>query len=318
MDHMNVGAMSADAYPCYTLNYETFFDWATLRRKSYLDAFVEEYVALAREFGVVPILAFQVSPCIDPHSTDVQEMRANLKRLQQRFPEFKVPFDVIDYFPENDFSVLLHVQREVAVDTSRRLGRALREIVLPDDKLAAKAPPADSTLTIMKTTRVDDCDHEADLTEAFRGQCDGNSACDIDLNRWRQTPAKTCKSSYTAEFRCTGGPARIIRQETEDLFGGRFKLDCKLHDRWARDDIPRGIEVEDASFGGKGGNPMGLVTLRTMGFCNGLLACDYAIRPPDGGPETGDFSVRWYCGSEQKTLNVPGAKDGDQAHLACP
>lgn len=318
MDHMSVGELGADPYQCYTLKYETFFDWTTLRTKSYLDAFVEEYVALSREFGVVPILAFQVSPCLDPHNNDVEELRANLKRLQQRFPELKVPFDVIDSYPENDFSVPLHVQREVAPDASGRLGRALREIVMPDHQIATEAPPADATLTIMKATRVDECGHEADLTESFGDQCDGKGACDLDLARWRDASTKTCKSTYVAEFRCTGGPARIIRQETEDQFGGRFKLDCKLHDRWPRDEIPRGIEIADAQFGGLGGNPMGLVTLRTMAFCNGLMACDYAIRSPDGGPETGDFSVRWYCGPEQKTLNVSAAKTGDQGHLACP
>jgi hypothetical protein len=324
MDHMRAnaeqgwGGQGADTHPCSTLKYETFFDWASLRRKSYLDAFVEEYVALAHEFGVVPILAFQVSPCVDPHNDDVQELRANIKRLQQRFPELKVPFDIIDSLPENDFSSLLHVQREVALETSRRLGRALHAIVLPDDTIKTEAPPADATLTIMKATQADDCDAEADLTEAFGGECDGKNACDVDLTRWRRTSSKACRSSHIAEFRCSGGPVRIIRQETEDLFGGRFRLDCKQHDRWLRDEIPRGIQVADARFGERGGNPMGLVTLRTMAFCNGLMACDYAIRTPDGGPEVGDFSARWYCGSEQKMLQLPAARSGTLAHLQCP
>ncbi len=316
MDHMTVGTLGANAYPCYTLNYDTFFDWRSMREKSYLDAFVEEYVALAREFHVVPILAFQVSPCVDAHATDVEKFRADLKRLQRRFPEFKVPFDVIDSYPENEFSVPLHVQRAVALDTSRRLGRALHAIVT-GEQIKTEPPPADSTLTIVRATRVDGCDHAEDLTPVFGGACDGKASCDIDLNRWRQASNNSCVSSYTAEFRCTGGPVRIIRQESETRFGGRFRLDCRRHDRWPRDAIPRGIEVADASFGGKGGNPMGLVTLRTMAFCDGLLSCDYAIRPPDGGPQSGDFAVRWYCGAEQKTLHLAAAKGGEIAQLGC-
>jgi hypothetical protein len=318
MDHMNVGGFGADPHPCYTLKYETFFDLKTLSTKSYLDAFVEEYVALARDYHVVPIFAFQISPCTDPHSKDVEAFRANLQRLQQRYPELKVPFDVIDSYPENDFSVLLHVQRYVAIDTSRRLGRALRQIVRPDDQIVAEPAPTGATLTVMKATRVDGCDHEADLTPTFAAACDAKDACDIDLAQWRQPAAPACRSSYTAEFRCSGGPARIVRQETEQLFGGHFRLDCKLHDRWPRDPVPRGIEVADARFGGKGGNPMGLVTLRTAAFCNGRMTCDYAIKPPDDGPETGDFRTRWYCGAEQRTLHVANAREGAIAHLACP
>jgi hypothetical protein len=231
--------------------------------------------------------------------------------------ELKVPFDVIDSYPENEFSVTLHVQRAMALDTSRRLGRALHEIV-SGEPIKTEPPPANATLTIRRATRVDGCGHAEDLTPAFGGACNGKASCDIDLSRWRQPSDNSCVASYTAEFGCTGGPVRIIRQESETRFGGRFQLDCKRHARWARDAIPRGIEVADASFGGKGGNPTGLVTLRTMAFCNGLLSCDYAIRAPDGSPQTGNFAARWYCGAEQKTLELAAAKAGEIAHLACP
>jgi hypothetical protein len=323
MDHMRANVdqdwgVGADAHACSTLRYETFFDWRALRMKSYLDAFVEEYIALAREYRVVPILAFQVSPCVDSHSKDVEAFRANLQRLQKIYPELKVPFDVIDSYPENEFSTQLHVQHGVAIDTSRRLGRALREIVVPGDGIRVTAPPSDAVLTVMRATRSDDCGDETDLTAAFDSECDNKSACDVGLARWRRQSGSACRATYTAEFRCSGGPARIIRQETEELFGGRFRLDCKAHDRWPRDNIPRGIQIADARFGGVGGSPMGLVTLRTMAFCNGLMSCDYAITPPDSGPDRGDFSVRWYCEAEQKTLRVTEAKTGDNAHLACP
>jgi len=317
-DHQNVGG-HADIQRCQTIKHETFFDWASLRRKSYLDAFVEEYVALARKFSVTPIFVFQISPCLDPGSNDVAAMRENLKKLQERFPELKVPFDVIDTYPENDFSVLLHVQRDVSEETSRRLGRALREIVVTNNKLDAGKPPANSTLTVMKATRVDTCDHESDITDAFSRQCNGDGKCDVDLNRWRQPPGKeACKATYIAEFRCTGGPSRIVRQETEDRFGGRFRLDCQMHDRWERDGFPRGIKVADASLGGRGGSPMGLVTLRAKAFCDGLRACEYTIKAPDAVVKTGNFSVRWYCGSKQKILSVPDAQSGTRAHIECP
>lgn len=318
-DRQNVGEQGADTPKCWTVKHETFFDWRSLRTKSYLDAFVEEYVALAHEFGVVPILAFQISSCVDPQSSDMREMRANLKQLQQRFPELKVPFDIIDTYPQNVFSVLVHVQRDAAQETSRRLGRALREIALPDAKLKITAPPENSTLTILKATRANVCGQEADLTGAFAGECNGNRSCDIDLMHWRQKPTDTaCVPAYIAEFRCTGGPARILRQESEERFGGRFRLDCREHDRWLRDDMPQGIQVVDARFGGKGGNPMGLVTLRTKGFCDGLTACDYAIKPLEKSPQKGDFTARWYCGATQKTLRLPGAKSGTVARLECP
>lgn len=318
-DHQNVGEYGADSPPCWTLKYETFFDWKSLRMKSYVDAFVEEYVALAREFNVVPIWAFQISSCRDTGSADVAAMRENLKRLQQRFPELKVPFNIIDPYPENDFSVTVHVLRDVTQDISQRLGIALREIVGVDHKIKIEPAPANSTLSIKRATRVDTCDHQADITEIFGGQCNGNGACDIDLGRWRQLPDKnSCKATYIAEFNCSDGPVRIVRQETEDRFGGRFRLDCRLHDRWARDDVPRGILVADSTFAGLGGNPMGLVTLRTKAYCDGLLACDYAIKPQDPKVQAGEFTVRWYCGSKEKTLTLANATAGTRAHLACP
>jgi hypothetical protein len=324
MDHMVAngeqgwGGDDRNSHACSMLKYETFFDLTSFKIKSYLDAFVEEYVALAREFGVTPILAFQVSPCIDSHSRDIEDMRANLQRLQNRFPELRVPFDIIDSYPENDFSTLLHVQRTVALETSRRLGRALREIVEPQVKINAKPAPEVSTLRIIRVTRVDDCTDKADLTEPFANECDGGSACDVDVTRLRERASNVCRSSYIAEFQCSAGPVRINRQETESLFGGRFKLGCKQHDRWVRDDVPEGILIADAQFSGPAGNPLGIVGLRTMAFCNGLMVCDYSIRPPDGSPQRGDFLVRWYCGSQSKMLHVSDVHDGDLVHIACP
>ena len=314
-----VGDLGADIPACFTLKHESFFDWMSLRNKSYLDAFVEEYVALAREFKVVPILVFQISPCTDPKSEHVQKMRANLQRLQERFPELKIPFDIIDTYPENDFSVPLHVQRNVAEETSRRLGRALREIVSEGRSVKTEASASSSPLAIMKATRVDACSNETDLSDAFGGQCNGQQACDVDLKRWRQTTKDACSAAtYHAEFRCGDGPARIVRQESEDRFGGTFRLDCKLQDRWPRDGLPYGISVADARFGGQGGNPMGLFTLRTKAFCDGLTACNYTVKPPDGAAETGDFSARWYCGSKEKTLRMPDASNGTRVQLVCP
>jgi hypothetical protein len=312
-----VGAYGPDLPRCNTLKQETFFDWKSLRRKSYLDAFVEEYVALAHEFHVTPILVFQISPCNDPQSPDVTAMRANLRELESRFPELRVPFDVIDYYPENDFSVPLHAQRTVTQETSRRLGRALREIAIKDGALKSSTAPADETLTVMRAIRVDSCENQNNLTEAFVGQCNGKGACDLDLKQWSNPPTNTCLATYIAEFNCNGGPARIVRQETEERFGGRFKLDCRMHDRWPRDGMPQGIQVADASYGGKNGNPMGLVTLRTKAYCDGLTSCDYVIKPPDDSIAIGDYSVRWYCGSQEKTAQFPAAKEGTQIHLAC-
>ena len=67
-------------------------------------------------------------------------MRADLRRLQQRFPQLKVPVDIINSYPENNFSVPLHVQRDLVQETSRRLGRALHDIVFPDAPLAVRPP----------------------------------------------------------------------------------------------------------------------------------------------------------------------------------
>lgn len=316
-DRQNIGNHGADTPPCWDPKYQTFFDWTSLRRKSYLDAFVEEYVALAHEFKVVPVLAFQIASCKDPGSDDVREIRENIRRLQQRFPELRVPFDIIDPYPQNDFSVLVHAQRDVAQETSRRLGRALREVIKGETTTSTEI--RDKRLTILKASRVDTCDHEANLTAAFSSECNGNGKCSVDLKQFKSAPSKdACLPTYITEFQCSKGPVRIIRQETEDRFGGRFMLDCGQHDRWPRDETPQGIHIADAQFAGRGGNPMGLVTLRTKAFCDGLIACDYAIKLPDGGPSSGDFSVRWYCGATQKTLHLKDASDGSLAHLSCP
>ena len=303
--------------PQCNLKYETFFDWGSMRRKSYLDAFVEEYVSLAREYHVVPVFAFQISPCTDTLSEDVLAFRENLQRLQHRFPELKIPFDIIDTHPANIFSVPLHVQRNVAHETSRRLGRALHEIIT-NAKITVEDTPNGKTLVIMKATRVDACDHEIDLTAAFASRCDGKGACAIDLKPWHQTVSKnTCKATYVAEFKCADGPARIVRQETETGFGGKFKMDCQQHDSWPRDNIPRGILVADADFGGSA-SPRGKQTLRTKAFCDGLLACNYVIRSSNADDKAFDFASRWYCGSTEKRLSVADAKNGSIAYLACP
>jgi len=59
------------------------------------------------------------------------------------------------------------------------------------------------------------------------------------------------------------------------------------------------------------------MTLRTKAFCYGLMACDYLIKPPDGAVQTGDFSVRWYCGAQEKILRVQNATDGTPIRLDC-
>ncbi len=314
-----VGELGVDTPKCYLgPKYETFFDWKSLSRRSYLDAFIEEYVALADEFNVVPILFFQITPCIDPGFPDVAAMRAALKRLQQRFPRLKVPVDIIDTYPENNFSVPLHVQRDLVQETSRRLGRALHDIVFPDAPLAVRPPPADSLLAIHKVTRASSCGDRRELTDSFAEECNGRSSCELDLGQWRDISAlPSCTPFYVAEFQCGDGPVRIVRQETERRFGGRFRLDCRTQDRWPRDSIPHGMLVADASIAGQGGSPIGLTTLRVKAFCDGLASCDYPVQTPDRSVPAGAFTARWYCGGEERSITLPHVKPEDRVHLAC-
>ena len=73
-------------------------------------------------------------------------------------------------------------------------------------------------------TRVSSCGDQRELTDAFGEECDGRGSCDLDLGQWRGTaPLPSCRPFYVAEFHCGDGPVRIVRQETEERFGGLFQ-----------------------------------------------------------------------------------------------
>ena len=76
--------------------------------------------------------------------------------------------------------------------------------------------------------------------------------------------------------------------------------------------------VADASMAGQGGSPIGLTTMRVKAFCDGLANCDYPVQTPDQSVPAGAFAARWYCGSEERRINLPHVEPGSRVHLACP
>jgi hypothetical protein len=292
---------------------------------TYLEMFAREFVGLAERYHVTPVLAFQ--PSAHVHCDENEELRTAVEDLRRALPVLRVPFGPMETWPDNIFSTTPHVQRGFAVETSRRLGRALYEIV--HGRPYPLDPPASepATLRTLGSTATEQCGYQvnfrsgyyADFSGIVAQQCDGQPRCTVQKKDLpgAAPPHPSCRAVYRIDFKCGGQPVRSIREEGEAAFDGRFKLDCARDMIWATDPMPYGIQMIHGTYAGD--KPaFGNVTLALKGHCDGLDRC----RVPagllwQGAAKRLDLAFR--CGTEltPRALAIEAPKAGDVVDIDC-
>jgi len=106
-----------------------FFDLRTLSRKTYLQDVLEAYAGLARTYGVTLVVVFQPTACIVGTGAGNARARAIVEAFRKSHPDVEIPFDIIESWPHEHFSVPAHVKDEFSPLISDRLGHALADII---------------------------------------------------------------------------------------------------------------------------------------------------------------------------------------------
>src|SRR5262249_13792878 len=216
--------------------------------KTYWELFAEAFVALGSKYNVTPVIIF--GPTAYSDCEEHNGLRNEIARLRAAYPTLKIPYDPVETWPPNFFSVPAHVQRTFAIEASRRVGRALRALQVGLER--AEDLPADGPLTAYPTMRVigatltQQCGwspdykygYYADVSAIFREACDGKTACSYQKGsdaRDVAPPDQACKGVYMVDYQCEGEPVRTVREEGRSVFGGLFRLDCHRSSYLARD-----------------------------------------------------------------------------------
>ena len=153
-----------------------------------LGSFAEAFVRLGEKYNVSPVVVLS-NPRAPYLAMRTRSFAMDLARLRTAYPSLKIPYDPIETWPENFFSVPAHVQRTIAIETSRRLGRALSALESGRDmaeNLAAKGPIlSNPKMHVIGATLIEECGwnpdykagYYADVSEVFREACDGKTEC---------------------------------------------------------------------------------------------------------------------------------------------
>jgi len=314
---------------------------APLRRdpasgKTYWELFAEEFVALAKKYGVTPVIIF--GPTSFAACDANREFQDEIARLRQAFPSLKIPYDPLETWPNNFFSVPAHVQRSLAVEASRRVGRALRALEQgneqAEDLKIGVAPDAEPHIRVIGATLTEECgwapDYKAgyygDISEAIRAACDGKSACTYREGsdaRDRLPPQSSCKGVYIVDYHCDGQPVRSFRQEGRQGFGGNIHIDCRQTTYLARDAMPYGIQVAYATFGNSSAGVVGNATTPVAIRCQGLFDCLFRVDVTKLGGSPGDsgksLEIVYRCDRELVTrvVTIDDAETGRLVHFGC-
>jgi hypothetical protein len=304
--------------------------------KTYWELFAEEFVALARTYGVTPVIIFGPTGVAACEAN--QDYRNEITRLRTAFPSLRIPYDPIETWPANFFSVPAHVQRTFAIEASRRVGRALRALesgrTRAEDLAATVAAEPAPTLRIIGATLTEECGwspdyrngYYGDLSEALAQACEGKTACTYKEGsdpRDRLPPNPSCKDVHIVEYQCAGEPVRVLRQEGRQLFGGNVAIECGSIHYLARDPMPYGIQIDYATLRGKSGGVIGNATMPVAARCQGLADCAFAADvpklggAPDGGPQS--LEIVYRCDRERATriATVADIADGTAVHFGC-
>jgi hypothetical protein len=107
----------------------TFFDLHTLARKTYLEEILETYAAMARRHNATLVVVFQPVACTFGSGQGSAEARALIDRFMRDNPDVEIPFQLIETWPADMFSVAAHVRWEYTDKLGDRLGAAMAEIM---------------------------------------------------------------------------------------------------------------------------------------------------------------------------------------------
>jgi hypothetical protein len=302
--------------------------------RSYLDAFTREFVGLARRYGVTPVLHFHPSAC--PNESQQTSFDTELARVRAEYPELRVPQPVIDAWPDNFFSVAAHVQRGVAIEASRRFGRAMRGILRADGRLAPATTtelvePRPATIKILQAGTKLICDYwkeytnptDLDLTPGFAARCDGKGSCVYPMGTDAREPVARddCKPQYEVIYQCTGEPVRMLRQDDPTLFQDKFALNCDASAKLRTDPMAYGIQILDVGPVAREEKFEGRATLRAKARCDGLFSCDldlplYLFDNVKRG-EPRPMVVEYFCDRDSRVRQSAPADQPYRFQLKC-
>jgi len=313
-------------------NTPVYYDDRTGR--SYFDLMMEEFAALGKRFDVTPVLIFQPWAC--PYGSGNATLVAEVERLREKYPAVRIPFPLVETWPANFFAVPAHVQRTMAIETSRRMGRVMRDLLASKDRYPFGSDitraGSNATIRIVSASKGEVCGYDpefregfyADLTGLFAQHCDGRSSCGYRKGTDARDTAspKGCKVVYMVSYQCTNSPVRLVRQEGIDSFDGQFGIDCRAEAGLSEDPMPYGIQVAHATFASMNGGDPSNVTVPVQAWCDGRFECDFPVHAARLGVAQGTyrFAVRYHCGRELQARSATltaAAGNGEIVRLQC-
>lgn len=304
--------------------------------KTYWELFAAEFVTLAKRYAVTPVIIF--GPTSFAACDLNKDFRNEIARLRIAFPALKIPYDPIETWPSNFFSVPAHVQHNLALEASRRVGRALRALEngreRAEDLAAGEPSGSEPTMHIIGATLTEECGwnpdyrngYYADISEAVSTACDGKSMCAYkEGSDPRDQPPRNagCKGVYVIDYQCQGESVRSLRQEGRQLFGGNFRLDCRSTHYLAKDPMPLGIQIAYATFESSSGGVIGNATTPIADWCQGRLECKFAVDVTKLGGKPTDaaktLQIVYRCGHElaSRVTTIANAENGTSVRLGC-
>jgi hypothetical protein len=305
--------------------------------RSYFDLAMEEFVALGERYGVTPVVIFQPTACALGEGN--RDLSDEVERLRRRYPKLKIPFDLVETWPANFFSVPAHVQRTIAIETSRRMGRALRDLREGKDRISfaprrLNGGATSSTIHVVGATLTEMCGYDpllksgpyADISGVLIDRCEGRASCTYEKgsDAGDSPTPKGCKRVYQVSYQCTGGPVRTIREEGTDMPARELSIDCGAEAILADDPMPYGIQVVHATHGTDVGGILGNATIPVAALCDGRHECVYAVQNARlGDPAPGrakKFEVWYRCDRElaPRYASIAAAMgNGELVSLSC-
>jgi hypothetical protein len=112
-----------------TVPAPSFFDWTSLRRKTYLEEVLDSFAALAADKNATLVVVFQPVACAFGRGVGSEEARAVIDAFKIAHPDVEIPFPLIETWPSDKFSVPAHVKAEYTDEIGNRLGEAMAEIM---------------------------------------------------------------------------------------------------------------------------------------------------------------------------------------------
>lgn len=126
-----------------TVTDDWFFDYTSLRSRSWIEYVYQQYADLARARGVKLVVMYNPVPAssqtLFPKVFQFDKIEAALRRFAANNPDVHVVTS-IDYWPDKMFSIFSHVSTLHSHQTSLRAGRVLKAAIA-EDGIKPTRPP---------------------------------------------------------------------------------------------------------------------------------------------------------------------------------